>query len=420
MGSYAIDQGTLAADSNYTISFTGNTLTITPATLTVTANPQTKVYGATDPALTYAASGFQFSDSGTSVLTGSLTRATGENVGSYAIDQGTLAADSNYTISFTGNTLTITPATLTVTANPQTKVYGATDPALTYTASGFQFSDSGAMVLSGTLGRAAGENVGGYAIDQGTLAADSNYTITFTGNTLTITPATLTVKANPQIKMYGATDLALTYAASGFQFSDSGARVLSGVLGRAAGENVGSYAIDQGTLAADSNYTINFTGNTLTITPATLTLTANPQTKVYGATDPALTYAASGFQFSDSGASVLTGSLTRDAGENVGSYAIDQGTLAADSNYTISFTGNTLTITPATLTVTANPQTKVYGATDPALTYAASGFQFSDSGASVLTGSLTRAQARTWVAMPSTRARWQRTATTRSASRATR
>ena len=57
----------------------------------------------------------------------------------YAITQGTLAADSNYTIGFTGGTLTITPATLTVTANPQTKVYGQADPALTDPATGFQF-----------------------------------------------------------------------------------------------------------------------------------------------------------------------------------------------------------------------------------------------------------------------------------------
>ena len=36
------------------ISFTGSSLAITPATLTVTADAQTKVYGAADPALTYA------------------------------------------------------------------------------------------------------------------------------------------------------------------------------------------------------------------------------------------------------------------------------------------------------------------------------------------------------------------------------
>ena len=85
----------------------------------------------------------------------------GEQAGGYAISQGTLAADSNYTISFTGNTLTITPAPLTVTANPQTKVYGTDDPALTDTATGFvdttvdgvTIDDTAATALSGQLAR---------------------------------------------------------------------------------------------------------------------------------------------------------------------------------------------------------------------------------------------------------------------------
>ena len=170
-------------------------MTVTPATLDVTADAQTKVYGAADPTLTYVATGFQFSDNEASVLTGALTRAAGEQVagGPYAISQGTLAANSDYTISFTGNSLTITPATLDVTADAQTKVYGAADPTLTYVATGFQFSDNEASVLTGALTRAAGEQVAGgpYAISQGTLAANSDYTISFTGNSLTITPATL-------------------------------------------------------------------------------------------------------------------------------------------------------------------------------------------------------------------------------------
>ena len=45
-----------------------------------------------------------------------------------------------------------------------------------------------------------------------------------------------------------------------------------------------------------------------------------------------------GLWFSDTSATVLTGSLTRAAGENVGSYAILPGHLAASSNYTIAFT----------------------------------------------------------------------------------
>ena len=111
-----------------------------------------------------------------------------------------------------------------------------------------------------------------------------------------------------------------------------------------------------------------------------MTVTANPQTKVYGTDDPALTDTATGFvdttvdgvTIDDTAASVLTGKLARAksgtlAGEQAGGYAITQGTLAADSNYTIPFTGSTLTITPAPLTVTANPQTKVYGTADPSL-----------------------------------------------------
>ena len=293
---------------------------------------------------------------------------------------------------------------------PGEKVYGQSDPTLAYAASGYQFSDDGATVLSGGLTRTTGEAVDGgpYTIAQGTLTAKDNYTIAFTGNTLTITPATLTVTASPESKIYGQADPTLAYTASGYQFSDDGATVLTGGLTRAAGETVegGPYTIAQGTLTANDNYTIAFTGNTLTITPATLAVTANPESKVYGQSDPTLAYAASGYQFSDDGATVLTGGLTRAAGETVdgGPYTIAQGTLSANDNYTIVFTGNTLTITPATLTVTASPESKVYGQSDPTLAYAASGYQFSDDGATVLSGGLTRTRARQSTADPINRA----------------
>src|SRR5206468_4204459 len=117
------------------------------------------IYGQSDPTLSYVVMGFQFSDTAATVLTGSLARVAGEDVGSYGISQGSLVANGNYTISFTGNTLSITPATLTVKADPQTKVYGQGDPTLTYIATGFQFSDTAATVLTGSLARVAGEDV---------------------------------------------------------------------------------------------------------------------------------------------------------------------------------------------------------------------------------------------------------------------
>src|SRR5437660_3679892 len=76
-GPYAVGQGTLTANSNYTISFSGSTLSITPASLTVKAdsNPGspaqvsfTKVYSAADPTLNYTVSGVLFGDIGLGVL----------------------------------------------------------------------------------------------------------------------------------------------------------------------------------------------------------------------------------------------------------------------------------------------------------------------------------------------------------------
>ena len=389
LGSYAINQGTLVANSNYTIAFTGNTLNITPAPLTVAANHQTKQYGSADPTLTYAASGFQFTDSAATVLTGALARASGESLGSYAINQGTLVANSNYTIAFSGNMLNITPAPLTVTANPQTKQYGSADPALTYAPSGFQFADSAATVLTGALARVSGESVGSYAINQGTLAANSNYTISFTGNTLTITARAHRGHGERPDKVYGAADPALTYQVTSGSLASGDS--FTGALTRAAGQNVGTYAITQGTLSINNigNYNLTYVGANLTITAAPITVTANAQSKVYGAADPALTYQVTSGSLA-SGDS-FTGALTRAAGQNVGTYAITQGTLTINNigNYTLTFVGANLTITAAPIAVTANAQSKVYGAADPALTYQVTSGSLA-SGDS-FTGALTRA-----------------------------
>ncbi len=346
---------------NYAITINNGTLTIKVVPLTVTADAKNKVYGTGDPALTYniTSGALVGSDS----LSGSLTRAAGENVGHYAILQGTLTAGSNYNLSFVSADLTITPAPLTVTADAKNKVYGTADPALTYQIT------SGALVgsdnLSGSLTRVAGENVGHYAIQQGTLTAGSNYNLSFVSADLTITPAPLTVTADPKNKIYGTADPALTYqiTSGALVGSDS----LSGSLTRVAGENVGHYAIQQGTLTAGSNYNLSFVSADLTITPTPLTVTADPKTKIYGTADPALTYQiTSGTLVSGDN---LSGSLARAAGENIGHYAIQQGTLTAGSNYNLSFVSADLTITPALLTVTADLKNKVYGTADPALTY---------------------------------------------------
>ena len=129
MGEYDITQGTLAASSNYTLTFVKGTFTITPKTITVIADNKTKFYGDPDPALTYTVSGLVGEDQ----LTGALGRVAGKAVGEYDINQGTLTAGGNYTITFVKGTFTITPRPITVQANDKTKVYGEDEPQLDYT-----------------------------------------------------------------------------------------------------------------------------------------------------------------------------------------------------------------------------------------------------------------------------------------------
>jgi hypothetical protein len=368
---------TYAGDANFTGSSGNQTVAVNPRPVTVTADPQTKVYYDDDPILTFQVTAGSLLPG--DAFTGALTRVAGEDVGTYAIQQGTLA-NPNYAITFVGANLTITPYTLTVTADPQTKVYGAVDPELTY-----QFDETLLAPgddFTGALTREVGENVGAYAILQGTLTLGDNYIIDFVSDDLTITPRPITVTANPQTKVYGTADPAFTYAVT------TGALVpgdvLAGALTRATGEDVGAFAIQQGTLA-NPNYTITFVGANLTVTPRPVTVTANPQTKVYGGLDPVFGYdiTSGSLAFTDT----FTGTLTRTAGEDVGTYAILQGTLTLGDNYTLTYVGANFTITPLPLTVTAEPLSKLYGDLDPAFTYQVSGsLAFTDT----FTGTLTR------------------------------
>jgi hypothetical protein len=244
----------------------------------------------------------------------------------------------------------VVPATLTVAADNQRMVFGGTVPALNYTITGFVNGDmssavSGAASLSTTA--TSSSDVGNYSITigSGTLSA-ANYTFVFVDGTLTVVPTTLTldVAANDLTKVYGSPNPPLTYTITGFANGDtasvlSGAPSLSTTATTASG--VGTYPIDvsAGTLSA-ANYTFAFVDGTLTITPATLFVTADNKTMVYGATVPALTDTITGFVNGDT-SSVVSGkaslSTTATSRSEVGNYAITVGlgTLTA-ANYTFA------------------------------------------------------------------------------------
>ncbi|MCT5540769.1 two-partner secretion system adhesin CdrA [Pseudomonas aeruginosa] len=370
-------------------------------TATLTANDATRVYGDVNPTLTATMSGInaidayvnsQFND--LYQATASTTATQASNVGQYAITgnaNGSEYFSQRYQLVRQDGKLTVTPAQLIVSADAKTKVYGDADPTLTYQVSGLKNSDTAAGVLSGNLGRVAGENVGNYGILQGGLGLNTaNYTLSYVGNDLRITPAQLNVIADAKTKVYGDLDPALTYQVSGLKRGDTAGAVLNGgSLSRLAGENVGVYGINQGGLGlVSSNYTLNYQGNNLTITKALLNVIADAKTKVYGDADPALTYQVSGLKNGDTAGAVLNGgSLSRVAGENVGVYGINQGGLGLlSANYDLSYQGNNLTITKALLNVIADAKTKVYGDADPSLTYQVSGLKNGDTAGAVLNG----------------------------------
>jgi hypothetical protein len=373
---YAIKQGSLSAGSNYNLTFNGANLTITARPITVSADPQTKVYGANDPNLTYQVTSGSLATGDS--FSGNLTRDLGESVAGspYAIKQGTLSAGSNYTLTFNGANLTITARPITVSADPQTKVYGANDPNLTYQVT------SGSLVtgdsFSGSLTRDPGESVAGspYAIKQGSLSAGNNYNLTFNGANLTITPKSLTGSFTADNKIYDGTVAAtiLTRTLNEGGVLDSDDVQLSGGTAKFNNANVGQDKPVAGTdftLTGDQagNYTLasSTLATTADITERPIEVTADAKTKAYGNADPALTYQVTSGSLATGDS--FNGSLTRDTGENVGTYAIKQGTLSAGSNYTLTFNGANLTITARPITVTADAKTKLLGALDPPLTY---------------------------------------------------
>ncbi len=320
----------------------------------MTAIHASKVYGQSNPSFAATYNGFVNGDNA-SRLTGNLTFSTPANaaspVGVYNITPSGLTS-SNYAITFADGTLNVTPASLTVTANHAAKVYGQANPNFGASYAGFVNGDN-AGGLAGSLiftsAATAASPVGVYGVTPSGLTS-SNYSITFTDGTLDVTPASLTVTAIHASKVYGQANPSFAASYTGFVNGDN-ASGLSGNLTFSTSANaaspVGVYGITPSGLTS-SNYAITFADDTLNVTPASLTVSANPAAKVYGQADPTFSASYNGFVNGDN-ASGLTGNLTFSTAANatspVGVYGITPSGLTS-SNYAITFVRGILTITP--------------------------------------------------------------------------
>ncbi|GAC1424181.1 MAG: hypothetical protein NVSMB62_21010 [Acidobacteriaceae bacterium] len=331
------------AAANYTVTVNPGTLAITPATviLSVTANNASRTYGAANPVFTSTINGALLGD--TFAITYTTPANASSPVGIYPVTpviSGPAAA--NYTVAPANGTVTITPAPLTVAAASTSRPYNTANPIFTGTTAGLLNGDTVTLAYSTTA--IPTSPVGTYPIVPAVSgAALSNYTLTATNGTLTVTPSAagpLTVAVNSATRAFGAANPVFTGTVTGLINGDIVTVSYSTTATPTSAP--GAYpitAIVSG--AAAANYVINIVPGTLAITAGStttgLTTSASP---IYYGTSVTFTATVS------SATGVPNGTVTFLNGSTV------LGTATVNSSGVATFT--TSALLPGNLTITAN------------------------------------------------------------------
>lgn len=342
---------------NYTVnSVAVATANISKAALIVGANGVTKVYdGSTDAQISLTDNRVAGDDL---IVANAIAKYGDKNAGANkAVDVDGITVSGVDSENYTWNTSTTTQgniekANLTISGVVQDKIYDGSTQAtlgaltdnriagdsLTISAAGASFTDKNA-------GANKAATINGVMVT-GSDADNYNW------NSISITAAEITkaflqLAAAGQNKVYDGTtkanvsvsdnrisgdQVAVTVGSAQFDDKNAGTGKEITATGLSlAGADAGNYSISN-TLTARAD-----------VARADLNISANQITKVKGSQDPSLTWKLSdGDLFAGD---ALTGSLERVSGEELGTYAVEQGTLSAGGNYNLAFTSGALTIT---------------------------------------------------------------------------
>jgi hypothetical protein len=337
---------------NYSITPQANsTASITPAPLVVTASAARKTYDGNTTApgvgtvgtLVGAAAGDQVAFGGTQAFTDK-NAGSGKTVtvvGVRLVDASNADVSGNYAITYVNSQNgTIDRANASIAAQTSSTVYnGAVQSQTGLTYSGFVAGDD----VQAT-GLASGRNAGSYLSSLSATGADvGNYNITYNNASLNISrrPASLsalglTVVYNGQIQSLNGTQ------GSGFVAGDA-----LNFGGLPSGRNVGQYSSAMTVSGADAgNYDITLGSATLTITPKTASVTAQPERVTYnGQTQLQSSALLEGFIAGDD---IRVSGLA--SGRNAGVYGSNVLATGQDvGNYSITYRQGALTIDKAPL-----------------------------------------------------------------------
>ena len=201
--------------------------------------------------------------------------------------QALSAADSDYYGGIIGVAVTADPRVLDVDGTTQSKVYGAGDPDLGYTLSGFLSGDD-SSVVSGAADcqRATGESVGDYAVTcaPGTLSASNYSFVTGAAGTLSVTPAALKITASDAQIHFGDSTPSIVPTYSGLENGDSAPSTLPSCATSVTSTDVPGTYSSECSGATDGNYTIGYTDGVVTILRAlqAISFSAPVTTGVFG------------------------------------------------------------------------------------------------------------------------------------------
>lgn len=204
----------------------------------------------------------------------------------------------------------------------------------------------------------------------------------------TIKAAELTAKVHDASRVYGDNNPAFNISYSGFINGENESVVITkptATTTATTSSNVGTYPISiSGGVA--QNYTLKYETGTLTVTKASLELSVNDATKIYGSENPTFTLNYSGLKNNETKPSWEKHpifSTAADKVSDVGDYKITVDCSATNYNITKNNSG-TLKIIPAQLTIKANDANKTYYEENPSFSYACSGFVNGDNTSSAL------------------------------------
>lgn len=412
------DAASGAKESNYTVTFAEEAaFSVLPGQVTVNIDDKTKTYGDAAPAFTFTLSeGSELAygeEKDVLGVTLELKDGDGVNFGEYTIT-GNWNNNPNYDVTFVDGKLTVNKREITVTLKQNfSSVYGeqivAPDISALTLAGGSLAPKlpAHANFTEADFSVTFNDNIKNAATYRGYISAkceNDNYEVTWTEGRYTadyiVTPRpvkyVITVQnmregnylyygefdksANVKVSGPVTTEAGLYDVARGDSItvtpfytytSPSGTQTLADISAEV--KNVGTYtvsgAITYGTDTLESNYDV-----TVTVTPSQsfridkrhVTITIGNYTKVYGDKDPVFDWSISDGEtvYGEVAHDVIDYSLSRDQGENKGTYEI-RAVMISSVNYDVAVVEGTLTVEPKPVTVTITSATKTYGEADP-------------------------------------------------------